>query len=638
MQSFSKDVWLGESQIILSIDIGTTHSAVSFSYLSTGIVLIKLVLSQPRRTEPEVTPYFTTSHRKIGGSQKLYRVTEWPGQKFLKGESKVPTLVYYDAQHKVWSIHEVVSCGADTLRPEMLDQAEDEGWSLAQFFKLHLHPHSIKAQDNLSLQPLPLGISLAKIYTDFLGYLLQHTQAFFEAHIIEGHSIWQEYSPNMLVVLTHPNGWTIREQHFLRQSLRNVQSNYSSSCRVWFVTEAEASVHFCMFHSDMESYQLPDTDLIVCDAGGSTIDITTYHVEETTPVLKLKERKASGCVQAGGVLVDLECKRYLTKLLANVDLDPEDAKEYINAGVQDFEQTTKKEFNSPEATHYISFRDNKLTVAKMGIRRGRMALEGATIETFFDRCISEIITSAKEQMTGLSPKHFLLVGGLGESLYLRRRLSAALEHQSCQITVIHDSTAKAAADGAVIWATKRAVVRHVARVSYGTESVMRYRPSDPEHQARAYFQTADGRCWITGVWYDMIKAGTELKVQETARRRFYQAYNVNLTGKRTCMFDIWVFYGKQSDLQWIKSKDGDTNPGFQRLCRVEADLSTMQAAMTRMQGEIGPYDKFRFSLVIEFGGTELSARIEWEENGLTKSGPASIIPEPVDLSETNNKS
>lgn len=80
-------------------------------------------------------------------------------------------------------------------------------------------------------------------------------------------------------------------------------------------------------------------------------------------------------VPAGGILVDLECRRYLTKLLANANLDPQDVEEYVGAGVQDFEQTTKKEFDSPEVTHYISFCNSRLTLSQLRIRRGRMVLD-----------------------------------------------------------------------------------------------------------------------------------------------------------------------------------------------------------------------------------------------------------------------
>lgn len=100
---------------------------------------------------------------------------------------------------------------------------------------------------------LPFGVSLATIYTDFLGYLLRHTQSYFEDHIIDGSKIWTELGPNMVVVLAHPNGWAIREQNFLREAMRDVKWSYNGSCQISFVTEGEASIHFCMSHSNMDS-------------------------------------------------------------------------------------------------------------------------------------------------------------------------------------------------------------------------------------------------------------------------------------------------------------------------------------------------------------------------------------------------
>lgn len=99
---------------------------------------------------------------------------------------------------------------------------------------------------------MPFGVSLAKIYVDFMGYLLRHTKTFFEDRVVGGPRVWETCSPTMMVVLTHPNGWSIREQNFMRQALRKVGPEYEG-CQVAFVTEGEASVHFCMFHSNMDS-------------------------------------------------------------------------------------------------------------------------------------------------------------------------------------------------------------------------------------------------------------------------------------------------------------------------------------------------------------------------------------------------
>lgn len=98
------------------------------------------------------------------------------------------------------------------------------------------------------------------------------------------------------------------------------------------------------------------------------------------------------------------------------------------------------------------------------------------------------------------------------------------------------------------------------------------------------------------------------------------------------------------------SGTGEINHGFQKLCKVEADLSHTEGLWTRKQGPDGPYDKLVYTIAIQFGGTELCARIEWVENvslrlwylalaeigicfdkGTVRSGPISIIPEPIDL-------
>lgn len=39
----------------------------------------------------------------------------------------------------------------------------------------------------------------------------------------------------------------------------------------------------------------------------------------------------------------------------------------------------------------------------------------------------------------------------------------------------------------------------------------------------------------------------------------------------------------------------------------------MRSALRRKQGQYGPYDHLEAFLTIQLGGTELSARVEWEE-------------------------
>jgi hypothetical protein len=132
-------------------------------------------------------------------------------------------------------------------------EAEEEEYQLARHFKLHLHTKNMKARNPLSLEPLPKGVRIKKIYADFFGYLYKHMQAFFKERELQGAKIWQDLSQRQKIefVVTHPNGWTLKEQAFLRKAVveGGLISESSAAQYVHMLTEAEASVHFVVFHS-----------------------------------------------------------------------------------------------------------------------------------------------------------------------------------------------------------------------------------------------------------------------------------------------------------------------------------------------------------------------------------------------------
>ncbi|KAG8739178.1 hypothetical protein FRC10_006069 [Ceratobasidium sp. 414] len=360
---------------------------------------------------------------------------------------KIPTLVYYDKDDKVVSDEhfQAVSFGAEALKPETADKAEEQGWRLARYFKLYLYPEAIKQKHNLKVQPLPTGITLDKIYTDFMGYLMKHTQEFFETRIIDGRKVWEDLHKDMTIVLAHPNGWTIREQNFLRKAA--VAANYTSEAKahaqIHFVSEAEASVHFCVFKSDIGNRLNPNVNFIVCDAGGSTVDTTAYCVKSVSPMLELEE-KALACVQAGAVFVDLECEKHLAGVLNRIGLDDDERNDYLRSGIKDFESSAKRAFGSagPDGElleHRIDM-GCRLQRPEFKIRHGAITLSSDTIQTFFDNCVEETVASIRQQMSGLNPKHILLVGGFGDSPYLRNTLLSEFNSAECQVTVAYDST------------------------------------------------------------------------------------------------------------------------------------------------------------------------------------------------------
>lgn len=87
-------------------------------------------------------------------------------------------------------------------------------------------------------------------------------------------------------------------------------------------------------------------------------------------------------------------------------------------------------------------------------------------------------------------------------------------------------------------------------------------------------------------------------------------------------------------------------PGFQKICSVQADLSSQSGKLQPRRGRYGAYYPLLFDVGMYFGSTALEARVMWKENvgvincleehvysfcvslqGKLCSGPAAVVPE-----------
>lgn len=153
----------------------------------------------------------------------------------------------------------------------------------------------------IEIPPLPTGISLKKVYADFLGYMFERTHEFFIGTMPAGSRVWERLQAEIVVVLATPNGWDSAQQSFLRAAA--IQAGFvnesNADSRLDFVTEGEASVHYALAHSQSKTWLRPGVMFAVTDAGGSTVDSTLYECKALQPKLVLEEVCASECVQAG---------------------------------------------------------------------------------------------------------------------------------------------------------------------------------------------------------------------------------------------------------------------------------------------------------------------------------------------------
>lgn len=469
---------------------------------------------------------------------------------------------------------------------------------------------------------LPYGVTLEQVYVDFLRYLFDNTKQFFEKAVLGGRSRWGTLVPTMKVILAHPNGWGTPEQGFLCRAARRT-GIVSHDSQISFITEAEASVYFCLSRPNLNlaSRVKREDKIVVCDAGGSTVDTTLYSVTQKR-LLRLEEVKPSACVQAGGIFVDKNARSFFEERFAQVDsLSSSERTQYVNDGVEDFINKAKNDFDDTDYEVIVRVGGPKEDFDEIEVDSGDMTISSHSMASFFDPCVDQIAESLAKQISNEDIQYMFLVGGFGDSPYLFKRLNSEFGNS---LVTLNDKTAKAVADGCVIWQIEKSVVSRVTRFSYGTDILPKYDRNLRQHNGRKTSVYHDGTLRVSDGWSEIVKQGTAMKNDEEIKSNYTCAYSTNYPNSMDYTTHVYATESASSG-DFIKDNHGYLNHGFYDVCTLTADLKSLRGAMEPKTGLNGTYWQISFSVGIRFGGTQLEAFIEWEENGGTRRGPMSKI-------------
>ena len=148
-----------------------------------------------------------------------------------------------------------------------------------------------------------------EVFGDYLGYLFRCTKSFIIDTHAGGSALWRAVEDDLQFVLSHPNGWEGAQQTKMRRAAVHgglIPDTDAGKARIRFVTEGEASLHACVLNglakemltvrvlSNFLCYKLPTVTqtkgysgngFLVADAGGGTLDISSYAVRGTTPLV-----------------------------------------------------------------------------------------------------------------------------------------------------------------------------------------------------------------------------------------------------------------------------------------------------------------------------------------------------------------
>ncbi|KAG8902812.1 hypothetical protein FRB99_004079 [Tulasnella sp. 403] len=566
------------TSFVISIDIGTTYSGASYTILRPNEV-------------PEV--YDVTG---LGAalvpfcirSNDVLLFDSYEGQEDRQANTKVPTVLYYDYSGGL------VACGS---------QNRDEVAGRDDYIKVEWD-----VTNNIPFG----GVAdycvdpVIDVFADFLRYMNRCVHDYICRTHVDGKTLWETNSHRTKYILSHPNGWEGAQQSQMRRAaaMAGLVPD-SNSERIEFVSEGEASFHWCMEMRllDVSSLTIGNR-IVIADAGGGTIDVSSFKVTSLRP-LKLAEASISDCRLAGSTFVTHTFKEALSDFAQNTELDDE---EYIQEGVKDFDDRVKCTFHDHTKSVFIKIGSRRVNFPNLGVRSGQLKLLGPTVAAAFERSCEETVDAITQKLAGKTTRVFL-VGGFAASPWLYSEVQRRLSKTGIEVMRADSHTAKAVAHGAVSFYIDRLIASRVTKHTYGISIRTFYKEKDPVHRTRradVYTCNISGRQFIDGAFSAITIKGRPVPDDAT-----YSCALSEYSKTREQIYGTMVLFHYTGILDNPEFFDMDES-SFAKVCKI--DYAIPASSLEKEKGSYGRYYIARYRVVLVLGKTELKSYTEWEEN------------------------
>ncbi|KAF7324469.1 hypothetical protein MKEN_00487500 [Mycena kentingensis (nom. inval.)] len=548
------------AKLVLGIDLGTMYSGISFSILEPGKV-------------PTILP-----------------VTRFPPQEHIGGDSKVRSLAYYDSAGIAKAL------GAEALQESVEEQAEVKNWNKAEWFKLHLRPATVPIDERVNLPPLPSNKTAIEVFADFLRYLYACARSYITEHYGGGSSLWIKLQDTTEFILTHPNAWDGEQQAQMRRAAiiaGLVPDTANGHNRIRFVTEGEASLHFCLLSGLAINPLKRGKGVIIVDAGGGTVDISAYRKISTLKGDSFEEIARPACLMEGSIFVTRRAKEYLTGHLRNSKFSGD-----VDHITECFDKTTKLKFLDPQEWSYVKFGRPRDKDEEYNIVNGQMKISGEVVSRFFQPAVTAIVKAVYNLVQGsqVSISNVLLVGGFAASEWLTSELKRILADLGLEVSRPDSHVNKAVSDGAVSFYIDHFVSSRVSKRNYGIEVRIPYVPADATHR--------------------------DVRVAETKEfRESYFKTSTSRTDLGRIQIELLRYAGSDDDVKWM-----DKPADFLTLCKISADTTSIARNLKPQQSRPGEsYYILYLEVVLSFGLTELKAEIAWKNEKVSSHVPSVAV-------------
>ncbi|KAL4730235.1 hypothetical protein ACLX1H_002268 [Fusarium chlamydosporum] len=286
------------------------------------------------------------------------------------------------------------------------------------------------------------------------------------------------------VVITLPAIWPPYAQQRMKQAAQQsgiLDGRSAGPTNLQFISEPEAAALATIRDMGKRSTVQTGDTIVVCDAGGGTVDLISYIFESTDPFVVKECVKGDGDL-CGGVFLDegfINLVKNKTPSGSWAQVSKLEEKKFLN---DEWEHGIKPQFENQKRTWPIYLPDScSSNSSASGLkRRETLELSSNEILSAFSPITAKIEALVSLQVDAIhakyhkAPKYIILIGGFGRSRYLFSRLQ-----QRFPSTILQSSGNKpwtAICRGAVVQGLLRhspssglgvVVESRVARMSYG---------------------------------------------------------------------------------------------------------------------------------------------------------------------------
>ncbi|KAF4449449.1 hypothetical protein F53441_7311 [Fusarium austroafricanum] len=266
------------------------------------------------------------------------------------------------------------------------------------------------------------------------------------------------------VVITLPAIWPPYAQQRMKEAAQQsgmLNQRSAGTTTLHFVSEPEAAALATIKDlSKRSSIKVGDT-IVVCDAGGGTVDLISYVFLSTDPFV-VKECVKGGGDLCGGVFLDEAFMRFIKNKSRECTwnaVKKSDKRKFLN---DQWEHGIKPQFENQRRTWPLDLPENCVRTQSQGLRR-RVTLELTSNEllSVFSPIIDKVVNLVSRQVNAIQGKHHEKPKSRGNKPW-----TAVCRGAVVQGLARHDPTSSLG----------MSVQARVARMSYGINSTTTFTP------------------------------------------------------------------------------------------------------------------------------------------------------------------